>query len=132
MAQHTNTGAASAVPTRRAMLGGAGILAAVATSPSLASLTPVSAFDERLAAWKVAHACFCAVCDDRHTDATVNARCREAAHAFQLLLAEPAPDARGVAEKLHALCQQHEGCEIPTDDVEQIGAEAAAILKGGR
>lgn len=132
MAQHTNTGAASAAPTRRSLLGSAGILAAVVTSPALASLPPVSAFEQRLAAWKVAYARFCAVCDDRHTDAVVNVRCREAASAFQSLLAEPAPDARGVAEKLHALCQQLEGCEIPADDVERIGAEAAAILQGGR
>ncbi len=132
MGQANNTGAASAAPTRRALLGDAGILAAVAASPALASLPPVSAFERRLTAWKVAYARFCAVCDDQHTDAVVNARCRETAEAFHLLLAEPAPDARGVAEKLHALCQQHEGCEISTDDVERIGAEAAAILKGGR
>jgi hypothetical protein len=132
MGQTLNTGAIHGGPTRRAILGGAGILAAVASAPTLASLPSVSVFEQRLAAWKVAHARFGAVCDDRHTDAVVNARCRQATDALYALLAEPAPDARGVAEKLHALCQQHEGCEIPTDDVERIGAEAAIILKRGR
>lgn len=132
MAQHTITGAASAAPTRRALFGGVGILAAVAASPALALLPNVTAFDRRLAEWKAAFQRFSVAANGDNPDKVVNPLCMQAGKAFDAMLTEPAPDARGVAEKLHALCQQHEGCEIPTDDVERIGAEAAAILKGGR
>jgi len=133
MAQHTNTGAASAAPTRRAMLGGAGILAAVATSPSLASLTPVSVFDRRLTEWKRTHEHYLAVCATKNvSDAVVNHYCGKTNDAYLALLAAPAPDARSVLEKLVALAVWSKDCVIEEDEVEALAAEATTLLKGGR
>lgn len=133
MAHYTNNGAASAAPTRRALLGGAGIAAAIAASPVLASLPPVSVFDRRLTEWKRAREHYLAVCATKNvSDSIVNHYCGETNDAYLALLAAPAPDARSVLEKLVALAVWSKDCVIEEDEVEALAAEAATLLKGGR
>ena len=122
-----------AAPTRRDLLGSAGIVAAIAASPALAMLPTVSTFDRRLAEWKSAFARYFATCEqDDPADEIVDAQGRVASQAYHALLAEPAPDARGLVEKLNALTLWSDGCVIEESEVNALGAEAAALLKGGR
>ena len=116
---------------RRALFGGAGVIAALAAAPSLASSSPITAFYRRLAEWKTTFGRYLAICDQADPDEDKVADYGNAASAaYHALLSEPAHDALGVTEKLHALAQWTEGCVIEENEVMAIAADAAAVLKG--
>ena len=112
-----------------------GILSAIAIAPVIAAasvsatpLGPVRAFDIKLATWKSAFERFSIAANGNNPDSVVNPLCHAAGAAYEAMLAEPAPDAHAVTEKLHALILWPEGCVIPEEEVWAIGADAARIL----
>jgi len=117
-------------PTRRALIGGAGIaIAAIAIAIPAAATTGTCA--ARIAAFNEANARFVKACNvDLAPDAVTNAACNEAARAYDLMIVTPAETPTDVAGKLDALMAWSEGCVIPEEEVRVIAAEAARLLRG--
>lgn len=121
------------IPTRRSLIGAAGIAVVAATAvPALGNVAPAGMrklFAARLAAWKEAnarllHAANVTLADDQHVDAL----CDLAGNANWLLLRTPAPDAPALLEKIVALTDWAVGADIPSETIEALGEEARALL----
>ncbi|WP_426263006.1 hypothetical protein [Sphingomonas sp. PWP1-2] len=124
-----------ATATRRAVLGAAIALPALAAGSVHAAPTlGASTFNERLEAFKRAHAVFVRACDTAGCgEDELDAATEAAGNAYDALIATPAPDMRATVEKLAALAVWSRGCQIEADEVLTICADAERILaRGGR
>ena len=116
--------------TRRVFVGGLGMAACSVTVPgSSAARPPSSVFADRLAAWRHANAMFEREGNEPGvTDERADYLCRQACDAYSALQDTPAPDITAIVHKLKAMTDWGVGADIPTEDIEALGREAAAIL----
>lgn len=123
---------AQSIPTRRALIGGAGVAAVAVAIPAVASFTPAAGtvlFAQRLAEWNEAHARFLHAANVvLAEDKFVNDLCGQAGAAYRALLATPAPDTTAILQKLVAMCAWCEDCAVVQAEVEALGREASALL----
>lgn len=119
-------------PTRRAMIGSAGIAVVAFAVPAVASIIPAARanlFAQRLAEWNEAHARFLHIANVMVAeDEYVNDLCGKAGAAYRALLATPAPDATALLHKLVAMQVWCEDCAVVQAEVEALGREAGALL----
>lgn len=87
-------------------------------------------FARRLSAWTASNAVFLYAADVVHADEEAVGRLHDAAQmAYRALLATPAPDALSLLEKLRSLTSWHADTGVPLSEVDQLGVEAAELLK---
>ena len=109
---------------RRALLGA--MLAAPLVTIPVVSFASTSTYDVKRDAYMAARARFLCFCD-LELDEESGAACTTSARAFDTYLAEPAPNAAALVEKIALLREEYDDDPIDTQHFEAIAKDACRL-----